>query len=461
MKVNKNIITSLSIKDGIFWSIMLGTGEAYVTPFAIAIQAPTYFIGLLSSLPMLIGSLFQAFSLHLFNILSNRKIIILGSVMLQALIWLLFSLYISNQSFSLNTILLLFIFYFIFAMLPAPLWNSWIADLIPKRDLGHFFARRNQYLLFFQFISILTAGYILNSLFKEHILVGFSFLFFIAFVSRSFCIYFLYKTPDKSSFFIPSSTQQLNWKKFLFNKKFYHYRNFSLFTFILILGTYIASPFFDVYMLKVLKFDYFSWSVILFASGLSKIFFFKYWADSIKFFGHKAVLVSTTIIISLIPILWIFVKEPFFIFLINMLTGIAWSGFDMVTFLYLLWPKEKEVKILYTSFIQLVRGASTVIGSLIGGILLTFFEQNFDKFFSFYLIFILSSLLRTLSIFLFHKKLDTHPISEYKFFLKELFFSYPTRWFAKNKDNFIDPVLHFTKFFKQKNSAFSSLLAKV
>ena len=69
------------------WSFMEGFGNRYVSPFALAVGATNSQIGLLSSLPALLGTLSQLITLRLMRIWTRKKISILGTS-IQASLWL-------------------------------------------------------------------------------------------------------------------------------------------------------------------------------------------------------------------------------------------------------------------------------------------------------------------------------------------------------------------------------------
>jgi len=52
----------MSIREGIASSVMDGSGGRYITPYALAIGASNAQIGLLTSIPSLLGNLSQLFT---------------------------------------------------------------------------------------------------------------------------------------------------------------------------------------------------------------------------------------------------------------------------------------------------------------------------------------------------------------------------------------------------------------
>ncbi|MEK6918157.1 MAG: hypothetical protein AABW51_04375 [Nanoarchaeota archaeon] len=77
----------ISVREGSAYSMMEGFGARYTTPFALAIGANNTQIGLLSSIPSLLGSFSQLYTLHEMDKWSRKRIVFIG-VFLQALMWL-------------------------------------------------------------------------------------------------------------------------------------------------------------------------------------------------------------------------------------------------------------------------------------------------------------------------------------------------------------------------------------
>jgi MFS family permease len=77
-----------SLKDAAAYAVMMGIGETYLSAFALFLKASTPQIGLLASLPPLLGSLAQIVSAWLGRLAGRRKPIILAGAGLQALAWL-------------------------------------------------------------------------------------------------------------------------------------------------------------------------------------------------------------------------------------------------------------------------------------------------------------------------------------------------------------------------------------
>src|SRR5574337_650037 len=79
---------NLSIKDGVAFAATTGFGDTYINPFAVALGASNFQIGLLSSITQLVPSLTQLKAADITERLGSRKKIIVFSVLYQASILL-------------------------------------------------------------------------------------------------------------------------------------------------------------------------------------------------------------------------------------------------------------------------------------------------------------------------------------------------------------------------------------
>jgi hypothetical protein len=77
-----------SVRDGMAYSVMSGGGETYFSAFALFLKATTPQIGLLATLPPLLGSLAQLLAVWLGARMLHRLPVILAGATLQAFVLL-------------------------------------------------------------------------------------------------------------------------------------------------------------------------------------------------------------------------------------------------------------------------------------------------------------------------------------------------------------------------------------
>ena len=134
-----------SVKDGVAYSVMNGAGEAYFSAFAILLKATPNQIGLLATLPQLIGSLAQLLSAWLGHRSNQRMPIILVGARIQCYSWLpLMFLPWLVPEYALPLLLLAVMLYYFGTNLSVPQWSSLMGDLVHKRIRGRYFAYRTR-----------------------------------------------------------------------------------------------------------------------------------------------------------------------------------------------------------------------------------------------------------------------------------------------------------------------------
>src|SRR5688572_15582908 len=78
-----------SLGDAAGFSLMVGIGETYIVPFALAVGAGKTAGGLAATMPMLAGATLQLFTPLLVRRLGSHRLWVAGSVFLQAIALLL------------------------------------------------------------------------------------------------------------------------------------------------------------------------------------------------------------------------------------------------------------------------------------------------------------------------------------------------------------------------------------
>lgn len=359
----------LSIKDGVAFAATTGFGDNYINPFAVALGASNFQIGLLSSIPQLLPALMQLKVADMTERLGSRKKIIVRSVFLHAFMLLPIALvpYVS-KSIQIGMLIGLCTLYMLFASLAGPAWGSLMADLVPLRKGGVFFSKRSRLIGLVTLSTTFLAGYTLH-LFKTQSLIGFTIIFFLAMISRYISCYFLsrmYEPPlevkREHYFSFGAFVRRLNVGNFgkyvIFQSTF----NFAVF---------IASPFFTVFMLRDLGFSYLTYTIVVITVPLATILSMSYWGRYSDALGNRRVMRICSIIISVLPALWLVSHEVYFLIGIQVLAGFFWGGFNLCSsnFIYESAIPEKRTRCI--SYFNTINGLAICLGNLLGGFLAT------------------------------------------------------------------------------------------
>ena len=372
----------LSILEGSAYSISEGFGFRYITPFALQIGANNFYIGILNSLPSILGNISQIFTIKIMEKVSRKKICVYGALA-QAVSWISMTfigiLLILNKYVEILPILLI-LFYSLVVLFGAsinPSWNSWMKDLVPKKERGEYFGRRNKIVTFVALVSTIVAGLILD--FFEIKIFGFFILFFVAFLARGASAYILTKKYEPS--FRQEKEYYFSFFEFLKKAPSNVFGNFVIFFSLIIFSAMVAGPFFAVYMLKNLKFSYTFFMIVSIAGIISTISFMEYWGKVIDRKGCVSVMKFCGGLIFLIPVLWflsIFVPKNFlviYLFSVEFFSGCVWSGLSLAGSNYILNSVTRQRTAICTAYFNIINSISSFFGASIGGAISSIFAS--------------------------------------------------------------------------------------
>lgn len=196
-KVNKSL--KYSVLDGSAFAAMFGLTQNYITPFALALKATTAQIGLLSSIPSIMMAFSQLSAPRLAEKAGSRKALILPVVFLHALMWLpIFLIPFLMAGQKIWWLILFVTMSTVLGAMANPAWASMMADLVPERIRGRYFAARGRIASFVTLVFSFSAGGILQ-IFQGNVFFGFALLFGAAMFFRLLSFYFLarqYEIPQ-------------------------------------------------------------------------------------------------------------------------------------------------------------------------------------------------------------------------------------------------------------------------
>ena len=367
-QVNKALKNS--IKDGAAFSAMDGITSTYSTPFALALGANNAEVGILSSIPNLFITLSQVFA-GKFIEKRGRKNVAESLSFIQKLVWIpiiFIPIYFLKEGIFLF-ILLLTISQVVLSLANTA-WYSWMGNLVPEKIRGSYFGKRTTVQAAFSFSTTLLAGWILG-LTKD--LLSFSVVFFLAFIFGVISYSYLTKIPDSKDI-ENKSNKKIEILDFLREiKKYSNFHPFTKHMALLSFAVNLASPFFTVYMLNVMGIGYQWYGIIIASEILTRILMLRYWGRLSDKFGDRTIMTLCNILIVFYPLLFLFAKTPFHLILVSIFSGMAWSGFDLTAFNYLLDVTPPDKRPSYISHYKMAVGTALFLGPLIGGLLSQYF----------------------------------------------------------------------------------------
>lgn len=392
---SKERALKLSVAEGSAQAVSNNLGGTFITPFALAIGGNSFHVGMLSSAAGLFSPIGQLKGSDLMEKYSRKKILLKTKIFINlcylgiiSLVYLYMNgLIVNYLPYALVVLWGILVNYFFGIGYVS--WFSWMGDLVPSGKKGEYFAKRNKVVGFVGLVTFIVGAFLLD-VFKTrgYVLLGFTILFGTAVLFRIISRGFMKRifNPD----FRVGKGYYFSFRDFI--KRYDNFGKFSFYQAFFFFAIMISSPFFAVYMLENLNFNYVTYTVISMSSVLFYLLLSPLAGKFSDRYGNVKLLYVSGILFPFVPLLWIFFKTPLLLFLIpGFVSGIANAAFTIGTtnFYYdSVAPQKRGLCVAYTS---LLIGIGTVFGSLIGGYLIQYVSFSFIS--SIFFVFILSSLL--------------------------------------------------------------------
>jgi MFS family permease len=164
----------------------------------------------------------------------------------------------------------------------------------------------------------------------------------------------------------------------------------------MMLATYVASPFFAVYMLKQLGFSYGIFVIVTASATVANFLFMGFWGRRADKSGHLNVVRLTALMIPLVPVVWLAGHDLIYLIIIQVFSGFAWSGFNLASTNLLYESAAPERRTRAIAVFNALSGTAMCVGAAIGGVIATRLPEIAGQ--SFLTLFLLSGILRAAAV---------------------------------------------------------------
>lgn len=410
---------ALSIKEGSFAGASMVLGDNYIVPYALALEASASQVGLMSSISGLILPIGQLVGARIMT-RRARSTILTRYVLLQATMWVVmigFGLLFWFDVFrtGLPYLLMLSVFlYNFFGGVVGPTWVSLMGDIIPETERGRYFAKRNF------MINIVSLGITIGIAFllqwlneQDYALWGFVTILGLAALLRYISgatFRFHYDPP-----FEIEASKRVTLRHFIKSLRSENFGIFTLFMNLISFAQWIAGPFFGVYALNMLQFNFSTYILVMVSSSVFSLFFFKAMGKFADRYGNRQLLKFGAFLIPFSPMLWIFFTTPVSLVLgAQLVSGIGWTAFNLASanFIYDNVPSSKRGE--YMAFYSLIVGIGIFLGGLLGSGLMLILP--FSSVVNYRVLFGLSGVLRLIVVIILLPKIkEVRAVNKYVF----------------------------------------------
>ena len=169
------------------------------------------------------------------------------------------------------------------------------------------------------------------------------------------------------------------------------------------MATSISGPFFAPYMLKDLQFSYITFTMInLVISAVATLLFMPLWGAFIDKYGCVKTLQITAYLVPIIPLLWLVSPSISLLVSIQILSGIAWAGFNLAAGNFTYDAVTRPRMGLCVAYTATINSVGIFLGAVIGGLLASFTTISMNIYF---FVFVVSGLARLAVTVLFLPKI--------------------------------------------------------
>ena len=418
-KVNVRESLRSSFKDGIFAAFMAGVTDYYATPAALFFGATVQQVGLITALPNLLSSLSQFFSVRVIYWVGGRLKLLVRLVFSQASFILCIAvLPLLEIAYRVELLLIFLILAAVCGGLAGPAWGSLMSDYVPAKKRGRYFAWRSRTVGTVTVGSIVMSGLLLNFFHEISYATGFGIIFSLAAAARFGSAYFISRMDEPPHKKDPAS--EFTFLMFMRRFRESNFLKFVVFSGCLTFATYMAAPFFAVFMLRDLQLSYVTYMALQVCSSLAALIALPLWGRHADLVGNVRVLRLSSFLAALIPMFWLFSHNPAYLMLVQIFSGFSWSGVTLSAgnFIYDAVTPQKRVRCI--AYFNVINGLALFMGSSLGG----YFAARLPPFFGYRLLglFALSCVCRVAFYLLlsrsFREVRATHEVS-----IQGLFFS--------------------------------------
>lgn len=366
-----------SIRDGMAAETMIVlTGGAFLTSLALKMGASNFQIGVLAALPTF-TNIFQLLSLWLLQRYRNRRVIaVAGSFLARFPLLMIGTLpLLFSGGASLYALISFLCFHYFFGSLVGTSWNSWMKDLVPERMLGSFFSRRTRLCQTLNVTLSLTSALVVDYIKSHHPqqeIIAYTTMFMLAGVAGMVGVWMLSRVPEPRMQVVNKNVfSQL--RQPLRDRNF---RNMLLFNASWIFALNLATPFFNVYMIKALQLPLSGIIALGLLSQVSSIFSVRMWGRYIDRYSNKNVLYICAPIYTFCLLAWALTAlvsslagiTALLIF-INIGSGISTAGINLSLNNIGIKLAAKEQGMVYLTAKSMIIAAASATAPLLGGLL--------------------------------------------------------------------------------------------
>lgn len=357
----------LSTRDGAWYCIMLGFGEANIVLFGSLVGLKDIWLALLAGVPPVLGAALGLFTPRLVQSHRSHKRWMVRSAMVQGSAFAVLALAAIFGQLPAPALFAIVIIYWAANLSCGATWNTLISTLVPPRIRARYFSRRSPALNLAQVAAVFLGGWILQlKSSPADALIIIAALFFIAFLARACSAYNLALHTELEP--MPAGYRIVGTRELLGRFASGAGGRVLIYRLAVQIALNASTPFVVPYLLfhKGLQTDYIMFGLLTGVLTLAKAVAVPLWGRIAHNHGPRALLRIGGLAIIPIPALWLFSDHTLYIVAIQILAGLSLAAYELATMLVLFETIDENERTSVLAKFNLADTAAIAIGSLIG-----------------------------------------------------------------------------------------------
>ncbi len=407
--------------DAAAFSVMVGCGETYIPAFALALGLGPVAAGMMASVPVLVGAIFQLITPLAVARLGTNRGWVIACTTVQALSFVPFAAWAIRGHATLAELLVAASVYWSAGMAGAPAWNTWMGTLIPEGMRTAYFANRSRLGQFGVFVGFVLGGLMLQwGEARGGVLLAFAGLFIAAGICRVFSTMMLlncreFDRPGSASGregapATGTSTSLVAWIRglSLTLRRMAGSPSGPLVTYLccLVFTAQFCAPYFTPYMLRERGFSYHAFMLVVATSFLAKAVCLPGLGRLGSRIGSLGLLWAGGLSVIPLSLLWLPSAEVGYLVAVQVLAGGCWACWELAVALLFFDAVPHRDRTGVITVYNLGLAVATFAGASCGGLLLRALGEDSRAYVT---VFAVSSLLRLATVPLLRRVRLTDP----------------------------------------------------
>jgi HEAT repeat protein/MFS family permease len=400
-------IRMANLDAGLYTAFIAFSTGAFVIGFARHLGLNDFWLGVLISMPALVG-LFHVPGSIWADMFPSRRTLCVPMALAHRVFWACIAVLPFLPAHYPRGAMLMF--FMTLAALSVTLINStflaWLGDLVSEKHRGWFFGRRTAVCGWVAVLVSIPAGLLVDTVIREKgPSIGYGVTFGIGTVASLMSFYFFARIPEppratKVKRTLREATESVR-SAFLDR----NYRSVILFSLAFAFAVGFPSAFFADYMLKQLKMSFTMIQVIGTVTSLSSISSTKLWGFLSDRFGSKPILIISCAGITPLLLFWVACSPDhlqlsyIYLFIAHVLGGVFWAGVGIAHTKLMIEAAPKEHQTVAVGAVSTVNALAMGIAPALAGALMQSMKGVFADEFRYETIFLITVVMRTAVFF--------------------------------------------------------------